>query len=167
MLFATSYTHSDEGGNFSVATAGGNTVELISNSQTREDGGTVNNNRITDGTTVNMALDYAGLKAAHRTASLMKSPKGKPLNINLDTIVVARGSANHFKAIELLGAIKKGKMPESFDNDGAGVMGYQILPLAHWVSNTGYWYMIDSAQKSGRYPSLMYFEAQGITKRRP
>jgi hypothetical protein len=37
-----------------VSIAGGNGVALASASQTREDGGTNNNNIITDGTTVNM-----------------------------------------------------------------------------------------------------------------
>ena len=50
--FNTTYTENDDGGNFSVTISGGDTVSFISNSHTREDGGTAWNNRITDGTTV-------------------------------------------------------------------------------------------------------------------
>jgi len=50
--FSTSFTATDEAGNYTVSSIGGNGVELISASQTREDGGTNNNNRVTDGTTV-------------------------------------------------------------------------------------------------------------------
>ncbi len=51
--YSTSYTKNDNAGNYSVTTTGGNSVALVSNAQTREDSGTDNNNRITDGTTVN------------------------------------------------------------------------------------------------------------------
>ena len=50
--FSTSYTVEDISGNYSATVAGGNSVALISASQTREDGGTNNGNRITDGSTV-------------------------------------------------------------------------------------------------------------------
>lgn len=49
--FSTTFTDGD--GN-SVSCAGGDSAALISASHTREDGGTAWNNRITDGTTVNM-----------------------------------------------------------------------------------------------------------------
>ena len=51
--FSSSYSRSDDNGTYTVTTTGGNGVALISNAQTREDGGTNWNNRITDGTTVN------------------------------------------------------------------------------------------------------------------
>lgn len=161
--FATSYTTSDDSGNYSVTTTGGDGVALISNAHTREDGGTNNNNRITDGTTVNMDFDYDGLKNAHRTAALIKNPKGKPMKINLDTLVVARGSANHFKALEILGAIKKNKIPESFDNDGSGVMAYRIVATPWLLTNTAYWFMLDSTKKNSMWGSLQYKESEPIT----
>ena len=48
----TSYTTSDDNGNYSITTTGGDGVEFASASHTREDGGTAQNNIIGDGTTV-------------------------------------------------------------------------------------------------------------------
>ncbi len=47
--YSTSYTAEDDSGNFTVACTGGNGVALFSASQTREDGGTDNNNIVYDG----------------------------------------------------------------------------------------------------------------------
>jgi hypothetical protein len=102
------------------------------------------------------------LKAAHRTAQLIKNPRGKPMNINLDTLIVAKGSTNHFKALEIQGAIRKNRIPESTDNDGSGVMDYNIVALPWILTNTGYWWMVDSSKKDGEYGSLQYKESQGI-----
>ena len=165
--WSDSYSHSDEGGNYTVTTTGGNSVALVSDSQTREDGGTANVNEITDGTTVNVPFDYAGLKAARRTAALIKNPRGKPAKIKLDTLLVAADSANHMKAEEMLHAIKQGKMPETFDNDGTGVTKYEIVPVTQWVNNLDYWFMIDSRKKNSKYGSLMYFEAEPIKRAGP
>jgi hypothetical protein len=92
------------------------------------------NNIVYDGTTYNLPFDYAGLKAAHRTASLFVDPRGNPMPANLDTLVVKKGSANHYKALEILGAIKSGKIPESMDNDGSGVGAFKIIALDYLTS---------------------------------
>jgi hypothetical protein len=91
-------------------------------------------------TTYNLPFDYSGLKAAHRTASLFVDPRGNPRPASLDTLVVKKGSSNHFKAMEILGAIKSGKIPESMDNDGAAVSAFKVLPL-DYLSNSAYWYI--------------------------
>ena len=52
--FSTSFSAEDVSGNYTMTVVGGDGVALISASHTREDGGSNNNNRITDGTTVNM-----------------------------------------------------------------------------------------------------------------
>jgi len=52
--YSTTYVAEDVSGNYMVPCTGGDGLALISASHTREDGGTNNNNRITDGTTVNM-----------------------------------------------------------------------------------------------------------------
>jgi hypothetical protein len=165
--FASSYTTSDDTGNYSVTTTGGDGNPLIYESHTREDSGTVNNNRVTDGTTVNMDFDYEGLKAAHRTAALIRNPKGKPMNISLDTLIVKKGSTNHFKAQEILKAIQKDKIPESADNDGAGVGAFKIVALPWILTNTAYWWMIDSKLKDSVYGSLQYKESQAILPEGP
>ena len=146
--FNTSYTVTDDGGNYSATISGGDAVAFISNAHTREDGGTNWNNRITDGTTVNMDLDYDAIKAAHRTAALVRDGKGNLMDLSLDTMVVRKGFANEFRAREILGAVRAGgkqSMPSSADNDAAGVPAFKILPLPWLDSNTAYWWMFDSS----------------------
>ena len=159
--FASSYSATDIAGSYSVSVTGGDGQPFITNAHTREDGGTNWNNRITDGTTVNMDFEYDALKAAHRTAALIYGPTGKPLNINLDTLVVFRGSSIHHRAIEIMGAINKGWIPGSADRDGSGVPSYKILALPWITTNTSYWFMMDSGMKNDRY-GLQYKESQAI-----
>lgn len=165
--FASSYTAQDDAGNYSVAVTGGDGQPFITNAHTREDGGSNWNNRVTDGTTVNMDFDYDALKAANRTAALQVGPKGKPLNVNLDTLVVARGYSVDNIATEILGAINKGWIPRSTDHDGpaakadGSVMSYKILRSPWIQTNTSYWFMFDSSMKNSQY-GLQYKESQGI-----
>lgn len=161
--FATSYTRSDDSGNYSVTTTGGNAVELVSNAQTREDGGTNNNNRITDGTTVNMDFEYDALKAMHRTASLVKDPKGKTMNVDPDTLVFKKGTVNSFRAKEILGAIRgggKSSIPGSADNDSAGVPAFSVIDLPYIETNTAYWWAFDSAMNKNPAYGLKLKESQ-------
>lgn len=165
--FSTSYSAADISGNYSVITSGGDGVAMISNAHTREDGGANWNNRVTDGTTVNMAFDYPALKAAHRTAALVPGPQGKPTNISLDTLVVSRGYAVDNSATEILGAINKGWIPRSADRDApfakpdGGVPQYKIIRNPWITTNTLYWFMFDSSMKNNKY-GLQYKESQGI-----
>lgn len=162
--FATSYSKSDDGGSYTVTTTGGDGAAFITNAHTREDGGSNWNNRITDGTTVNMDADYDALKAAHRTASLVLDPKGKKMDVNYDTIVCFRGSTVAFRFKEILGAIRAGgkqSIPGSADNDAAGVPAYKIIELPYIETNTNYWWMFDSTMVGPEY-GLQYKESQGI-----
>lgn len=159
--FSTTYTANDPSGNYAVSLTGGDGVALISNSHTREDGGTAWNNRVTDGSTVNMDFDYDAIKAAHRTASLITGPTGKPLNIMLDTLIVSRGTSAHFRAEEILGAVKRNQIPGSADNDGSGIFSFKVLALPWIQTNTGYWWMFDSGMKNATY-GLQYKESQPI-----
>lgn len=109
--------------------------------------GTNINNLVYDGTTYNLAFSYAAVKAAHRTASLIRDPRGNPDGQpSLDTLVVAKGSSPAFEAKQILGAIRNGKIPESFDNDGSGVPAFNIIELKY-LTNLNYWYMFDSSRK--------------------
>lgn len=159
--FNTSYTVQDISGNFIATTTGGDGAAFITNSHTREDGGTAWGNRVTDGTTVNMDFEYDALKAARRTASLITNPVGKPMNVSLDTLVCARDLAVHTRAEEILGAINKGWIPGSADNDGAGVRRFSIVALPWLQTNTGYWWMFDSTMKGPEY-GLQYKESQAV-----
>lgn len=166
--YNTSYAVSDISGNYTVTTAGGDGVAFISASHTREDGGTAWGNRVTDGSTVNMDFEYDSLKAAHRTAALVTNPVGKPMNIQLDTLVVSRGYSVDNLASEILGALNKGNLPRSADGDGpfqapvaGGTPTYKIIRLPWIQTNTSYWWMFDSSLKGQKY-GLQYKESQGI-----
>jgi len=159
--FATSYLASDISGNYSISTTGGDGLAFISSTHTREDGGTAWNNRVTDGTTVNMDFEYDALKAAHRTASLVTDPTGKPTYINLNTFVCSRGTAVHHRAVEILGALNKSWIPGSADHDSGAVPVYKIIALPWITTNTSFWFMFDSSWKNSRY-GLQFKEAQGI-----
>jgi len=160
--YLTSYNVNDISGNYAVATTGGDGLALITSTHTREDGGTAWSNRVTDGSTVNMDWEYDALKAAHRTASLITNPFGKPTNISLDTFICFRGNpATHMRAVEMLGAMNKGWMPGSADKDQAGVSSYKIVALPWIQTNTSYWWMTDSSMKNSRY-GLQFKESQPI-----
>jgi hypothetical protein len=159
---STSYTHYGQGGARTISTAGGDGLGLIDDDHTREDAGTNMNNFVYDGTTYNLPFDYSGLKAAHRTASLFVDPRGNPRAANLDTLVCKKGSSVHFKANEILGAIKSGKIPESMDNDGAAVTAFKIVPL-EYLSNAAYWWMFDSSRALTDEEGLQFVESQATT----
>lgn len=158
----TTYTHYGQAGNKSITISGGDSAAAFVATHGREDSGTDMNNVMYDGSAYNPALDYAGLKAAHRTASLMVDPRGNPRPANLNTVVVKKGSTIHFKAEEILGAIKKGKIPESFDNDAAGVGSYTIIPL-DYLSTAAYWYMFDSSRALTDREGFQFIESQAPT----
>ena len=160
------YSVQDISGNYSVSIAGGDAVAFISASHTREDGGTAWGNRVTDGTTVNMDFEYDALKAAHRTAALILNPLGKPMNINLDTLVVFRGGTPHQRGVEVLGALNRGFIPGSADRDSGGIPNYKIIATPWITTNTAYWWMFDSSMIGPRY-GLQYKEAQDISLEGP
>ena len=157
--FSQTYTHYGQGMSRTISTVGGDALAAASNAHTREDGGSNMNNIVYDGTTYNLPLDYAGLKAAHRTAGLMVDPRGNPRIPDLNMLVVKKNSANHFKAKELKRAIESGKIPESFDNDGAGVPGFEIIAL-EYMANANYWGMFDSSKALSDQEGFQFVESQ-------
>lgn len=161
-MFETSYVAVDEEGDYTVTTTGGAGVAAISNAITREDGGTNINNRITDGTTINMDFDYDAIKALHRTASLVRNLRGKPMNITPDTIQFVRGTTGFFRAMEILGAIKRDKLPGEISNDGSGVMAFKVLATPWRLANTAFWFAWDSKMMSDKW-GFQYKESQGIS----
>lgn len=137
----TSYSAADISGNYSITVTGGDGLAMITNAHTREDGGATWGNRVTDGSTVNLDFDYDAIKAAHRTAALITGPTGKPLNINLDTLIVSRGYGPHNRALEILGAINRGFIPGSADRDGSAAPVYKVIATPWTQTNTAYWWM--------------------------
>ena len=148
--FSTTYSHAGIGGNTTITITGGDSQEPWITTHTREDGGTSMNNVVYDGTTYSLPFGYAGYKAAMRTAGLLVDPRGNPDPLALNTLVCKFNSSVHFKALEILGAIKKGKIPESNDNDGAGLPAFEILPLKYLTKDAA-WGMFDSSKKSDDY----------------
>jgi hypothetical protein len=167
--FSTTYTVTDDSGNWTATVSGGDSVAAISSSHTREDGGTNWNNRITDGSTVNMDIDYDAIKAAHRTASLVKDAKGQLMNINLDTLITRKGHSSAFRAKELLVNIKAGgprSMPSSAQNDAAAAPAYTVIENPWITTNTAYWWMFDSSMVNDEY-GFQYKESQPIQMEGP
>lgn len=162
--FLTSYTASGLNGSRSITTTGGDGLAAASASHTREDGGSNWSNIVTaeDGT-VNLPFDYDGLKAAHRTAANIPDPKGNPMNLMLDTLICAKGSKVHFRALEVKKAIQGNNIPGSFDHDGSAVGDFKLITLPpQYFTNVGYWAMFDSTKKGDEY-GFQYKESVGPT----
>jgi hypothetical protein len=158
--FNTTYSHVGKGGVTKTLTiTGGDGVEPWSPSHTREDGGTNMNNVVYDGSTYSLPFDYAGLKAAHRTAALFVDARGNPMPGSLDTLVCKKGSSVAFKAKEIKAAIAKGKIPESNDNDGSAVGDFKIIEL-DYLTNDAYWFMFDSSAALSDEYGFQFIESE-------
>ncbi len=156
---SATYTHSGQAGSRTITITGGDGVAAASNAHTREDGGSNMNNVVYDGTTYNLPFDYAGIKAAYRTAGLMVDPRGNPRIPDLDTLVCKKNSAVHFKAKEIKKAIESGKIPESNDNDGSGVNSFEIVAL-EYLQNSNTWGMFDSTKALTDVEGFQFIESQ-------
>lgn len=157
--WSTSYTHNGQGASRVITITGGDGLAAFTNAHTREDGGANMNNEVYDGTTYNLPFDYAGVKAAYRTAGLMVDPRGNPRIPDLNTLVCKKNSSVHFKAQEILKAITSGKIPESFDNDGPGVQAFTIVPL-EYLQNSAYWFMFDGSKALTDEEGFQFVESQ-------
>ena len=155
---ATSYTTYGQGSSRSLTISGGDGVSAGSTAHTREDGGTNMNNVVYDGTTYSLSFDYAGIKAAYRTAGLFVDPRGNPKIPDLNVLVCKKNSAVHMKAKEIKKAIADNKIPESFDHDGSGVEDFEIVAL-QYLQNSSYWMMFDKAMMQDEY-GFQFVESQ-------
>lgn len=155
---STSYVHNGQGKQTTLTITGGDGLAAGTSSHTREDGGSNMNNGVYDGTNYNLPFDYAGVKAAYRTAGLMVDPRGNPKIPDLDILVCKKNSATHFKAKEIKRAIENNKIPESFDHDGSGVNSFEIVAL-EYLQNQAYWAMFDSRMMQDEY-GFQFVESQ-------
>ena len=171
--YLTSYSRTDDNGNYSVTVSGGDAIAMASASHTREDGGTAWSNIVNDGTTANMNLDYPGLKAARRIGALVKTPKGKPMPMSYDRFVVKDGTTAHFRAMEILGALKNNKIPGEFSNDGAAIGSFELVSNPYLLgtgdatsttnlSSATNWHGINKALLGDEY-GPQYYESQPIS----
>lgn len=159
----TSYTVSDDSGNYSKSVTGGDGVALINSSHTREDGGSAWSNVVSDGSNNNIAFGPAGIEAAYRTASLIVDPKGNLMDVNLDKLVVRKGSQAYFDAVEINGALGRNHAPNSAEYNGAPYGQFEIVDLPYLsTSASAYWWMCDSSLMGPEY-GLQYRESQDIT----
>lgn len=142
--FSTSYTHTGSGTNTTITITGGDGLEPWSTAHTREDGGTAMNNVVYDGTTFSIPFDYAGYKAAARTMSLFVDGRGNPMVATPNVLVCKTGSSVHHKAMEILGALKSGKIAESNDNDGNALPVFKIIHTPYLTKDAA-WGMFDSS----------------------
>jgi len=157
--FSPSYTHQGVGGNSTIALTGGDALEPWTTAHTREDGGTNMNNVVYDGTTYSLPFDYAGYKAADRTASLMVDPRGNPDSAKLNMLVCKKGSSVHHKAMEILGSIKTNKISESNDNDGNAMGPFQIVDLEYLTKDAA-WGMFDSSKAMSDTMGFQHIESE-------
>ena len=117
-------------------------------------------------------LDYPGLKGLLRVAALVKNPKGKPFPVMPNRLIVKEGTAAHFRALEIKGALKSGKIPGEFSNDGAALSDFELiatpyrLATGNTTSTTNLsaatnWHAVDTRTISDEY-GLQYFESQPV-----
>lgn len=157
--FSTAYTHQGVGKSKSITITGGDGIEPWSLVHTREDGGTNMNNVVYDGTTYSLPFDYAGYKAANRTASLFVDPRGNPMPAKLDTLICKTGSSVYHKAQEILGAIKKGQIPESNDNDGNALPAFKVIQN-DYLTNDAAWGMFDASRALSDEYGFQHIESE-------
>src|SRR3990167_5127398 len=158
--FGTTYNHTQPlGATRSISIIGGDSLEAFIPTHTREDGGTSINNVVYDGTTYSLPFDYAGYKAAIRTMSLFTDGRGNPFPGMPDTLVCKKGSSVSFKAKEILGAIKKGNIPESNDNDGNGAPAFKVIEL-DYLTQDAYWFMFDSSRALTDEQGFQWIESE-------
>lgn len=156
--FSTSYTDAE---GQTISTAGGDAVAYFSASHTREDGGTVWGNIVTDGSTSNMDFEYDALKALRKTAGNVVNPRGLEMQVMPDTLVCKYGSTVHDKYEELMGALSRNFLPGGDDNDGAAQVGLPKLITLKYLDNDAYWFAFDSDMLNDQY-GLQWIWSQRI-----
>ena len=164
---ASTYTVSDDSGNWTKSVTGGDSQEFIDAAHTREDGGASWSNVIGDGTTSNMDFEIDAIKGLWRTGSLIRDPKGNLMDLNYDTLVFRKGSSISFRAMEINGALKKNMVPSSAENDGAPFGAFNTLTLPYLsTSAQAYWWGFDMGMK-GPETGLQIRKSQDIVLDKP
>ena len=157
--FSVNYVHEGVGANKTITITGGDAIEPWNTAHTREDGGTAMRNVVFDGTVSSQPFDYAGYKAANRTASLFVDPRGNPDVAQLDTLICKTGSSVFHKAMEILGALKKGMIAESNDNDGSALPVFKIIQNDFLTKDTA-WGMFDSSKALSDEQGFQHIESE-------
>ena len=156
---SVSYSHTGSAKTTTITTSGGDGIGAFDNSHTSESGGSNMNNVVYDGTTYNLPAGYAALKAMDRTFSLMVDPRGNPRPGSLTHMVVKKGGSAAHTYKEILGAIKRGRIPESFDSDAAAVGSFEIIEL-DYLTNGSHFYGFDSSRALTDKEGFQFVESQ-------
>jgi hypothetical protein len=98
-----------------------------------------------------MDFEYDAMKAARRTAALIKSPRGQQLMCEPDTLICKYGSSVHDKYEEIMGAMNRNQIPGGNENDGASKVGFPKLITLKYLDNDAYWWVFDSKMKNDKY----------------
>ena len=159
---ATSSSYSDTTGLYplAVTNTGGDGVVLASTAHTREDAGPNWANVITDGTTSNLHFDYAGWKAALKTAQAILGGVGEILDVSPDKVIVKKNSSAHFRAQEVLKTMQNGNLPGTANRDSAISKSYSIAENPYLTSDTA-WGAIDSKKISPKF-GLQFKEGMAL-----
>jgi hypothetical protein len=157
-----SYSVSDGSGNWTKTLTGGDSLPLIHTAHTREDGGATWNNEVTDGSTANMDFALNALKAAYRTGSLIVDPKGNLMDVNYDLFVFRKGSDISFTAMEINGALARGRQPQSPNRDGNPFGAFEILTLPYLSTDASAYYWGFDTSLMGDMHGLQCRTSQGV-----
>lgn len=144
-MTSTSYTETSGLLSYAVTNTGGDGLAPASASHTREDGGSNWSNVISDGTTSNLNFDYAGWKAALKTAQAIKGGVGEILDINLDVVLVKKNSDADFRAQEVINTMKSGNRPSTTNREAPIERSYRISANPYLTSNVA-WASFDSSK---------------------
>jgi hypothetical protein len=156
---STSYSHTGSAKTTTISTAGGDGIGAFDNTHTREDGGPDQNNVLYDGTTYNLPAGYASLKAMDRTFSLMVDPRGNPRPGSLTHMVVKKGGSAAHTFKEILGAINRGRIPESFDSDAAAVGSFKLIEL-DYLTNGAHFFGFDGSRALTDKEGFQFIESE-------
>jgi hypothetical protein len=122
--------------------------------------GTNWSNQISDGTTADLHFDYAGWKAALKTAQAVLGGIGEILDITPDKVICKKNSSVHFRAQEVLKSIERRELPGTPNRDGSIATTYDIIPIPYLTSDTA-WGAIDSSKIGPKF-GLQYKEGMPL-----
>ena len=94
-----------------------------------------------------------------RTFSLMVDPRGNPRPGSLTHMVVKKGGSAAHTFKEILGAISRGRIPESFDSDAAAVGSFKLIEL-DYLTNGAHFYGFDSSRALTDKEGFQFIESE-------
>jgi len=143
-----------------ITITGGDSLEAFTTAHTREDGGTNMNNVVYDGTTYLCRLTTLATRPLSRLRPLSLTLVAIRILLRWILSSVRKVLQSSSKAREILAAIKKGTLPESNNNDGAGTPSFKIITLDYLTSDAQ-WFMFDSSRALTDQQGFQFIESEG------